>query len=269
MDLHAQTSSSHTVPPMERHTHTVIFLHGQESNATQFAEEFFESHGSNDLTLPEIFPSIKWVFPNSGARKTSRFDGYDSQWFDIWDVRNPQVKLDIQIDGLRESIAFILNIIRVEACFVPPERIILGGISQGCAAAIHALLYGGIQLGGFIGLSSWLPMQEEINMKARFCPSNYMLLQRIRTLFKPSTNNCKIIMPSPLNDAFPNSELAFKTPVFLSHSKDDNVIPFANGDMLMWRLEEDLGFDVAWKTIEDGGPRDMDDIVAFLGGVMV
>lgn len=80
-------------------------------------------------------------------------------------------------------------------------------------------------------------------------------------------------MPQPLNDAFPDSELAFKTPVFLSHSKDDDVVPFKNGDMLWWRLEEDLGFDVDWKVYEDGGhwinePRGVDDIVSFVRKVV-
>jgi len=77
-----------------------------------------------------------------------------------------------------------------------------------------------------------------------------------------------------LNEDFPSSELAFKTPVFLSHSKDDNVVPWQNGDMLWWRLEEDLGMEVEWRLYEDGGhwvnePRGVDDIVGFLGKAMI
>lgn len=155
----------------------------------------------------------------------------------MWEVKNPQQRKDIQVDGLRESIALILSVIRKEASIVPPERIILGGISQGCATAIHALLYGGMRLGGFIGLSSWLPFQDDIEQLARYSASNFNLLKNIRGLFKTSNN--KSIMP--LTESFPNSELAFKTPVFLSHSKDDDVVPFHNGDMLCWGLEEVLG----------------------------
>ena len=109
-------------------------------------------------------------------------------------------------------------------------------------------------------------------MKARWSASDFTLLQRIRTLFK--TSNTKAVMPQPLNDAFPNEVLAFKTPIFLSHSKDDDVVPWQHGDMLLWRLEEDLGFEVDWKLYEDGGhwvnePKGVDDIVAFLKTVMV
>lgn len=53
--------------PSKQHTHTIILLHGRDSTASEFASEFFESQASDDLTLPETFPSIKWVFPSSKA----------------------------------------------------------------------------------------------------------------------------------------------------------------------------------------------------------
>ena len=152
----------HIVAPTERHTHTIILLHGRESIASEFASDFFESQTSDERTLPEILPNVKWVFPNSGLRRHARFDTKEQQWFDMWDVRHPLEKKELQIEGLRESISFILSVVRNEASIVQPERVILGGISQGCATAIHALLYGGIRLGGFIGLSSWLPFQDDI-----------------------------------------------------------------------------------------------------------
>jgi lysophospholipase-2 len=154
--------SLHIVAPTEKHSHTIIFLHGRESTASEFASEFLESQASDDRTLQEIFPSVKWVFPNSGLRKHARFGTEESQWFDMWDVKKPLERKEIQVEGLRESISFILSVIRKEASIVQPERVILGGISQGCATAIHTLLYGGIRLGGFIGLSSWLPFQDDI-----------------------------------------------------------------------------------------------------------
>lgn len=168
--MNAYAQNLHLVLPKEKHTHTIIFLHGRESNAEEFASEFFESQASDGRTLSEIFPSIKWVFPNSGTRNRARFGVEESQWFDMWEVRNPQERKDLQIDGLRVSVASILNVIRTEASIIPPERIILGGISQGCATAIHALLYGGIRLGGFVGLSSWLPFQVSYILEELFIP---------------------------------------------------------------------------------------------------
>jgi predicted esterase len=117
---------------------------------------------TDDRTLPETFPTVKWVFPTSKLRESARFKVEMSQWFDMWSTENPQERKEVQVEGLRESIAFILSIIRKEASLVPPERIVLAGISQGCATAIYALLYGGIQLGGFIGLCGWLPFADQV-----------------------------------------------------------------------------------------------------------
>lgn len=44
------------------------------------------------------------------------------------------------MQGLTENIAFTLSVFRNEASLVSPERIVLGGISQGFATAIHAFM---------------------------------------------------------------------------------------------------------------------------------
>ena len=49
------------VPPTTPQTHTIIFLHGRGSNGPEFESEFFESQASNKMTLPEMFPHVKWV----------------------------------------------------------------------------------------------------------------------------------------------------------------------------------------------------------------
>lgn len=58
------------------------------------------------------------------------------------------------------------------------------------------------------------------------------------------------------------------TPVFLSHSEDDDVVPKFNGDVLYRGLCE-LGMRVTRKIYGDGGhwihePQGVDDIVAFI-----
>ena len=155
--------------------------------------------------------------------------------------------------------------------FISIERLLTQSftVSQGCATAIHALLYGGIRLGGFIGLSSWLPFQDDIEQLARYSPSNCSLLHNIRRIFNnPKASSNKSIIPLT-DDLYPGMELAFKTPVFISHSKDDKTVPFRNGDQLQWDLEEVLGFDVTFKPYDDGDhwadePNSVDDIVAFV-----
>jgi predicted esterase len=65
-----------------------------------------------------------------------------------------------------------------------------------------------------------------------------------------------------------SSTFVLETPVFLSHSRDDDVVPIANGKKLSMTLEK-LGMVVSWKQYEDGGhwvnePQGVDDIVLFI-----
>ncbi|KAF2459402.1 Alpha/Beta hydrolase protein [Lineolata rhizophorae] len=126
----------------------------------------------------------------------------------------------------------IQNVIEKEALEVPLDYIILAGISQGCATAIYTLLGGNIQLGGFIGLSGWLPRGIEA-------------VERMEV-----------------------NEEALKTPVFLFHSKDDEVVPAAYGELLREGLDQ-LRMVVEWHSYEDGRhwvnePKGVNDMTAFI-----
>ena len=254
----------HVVSPSKRHTHTIILLHGRDSTASEFASEFFESQASDDLTLPETFPSIKWVFPSSKFRNSARFETSLSQWFDMWSVENPSERREGQGEGLKESILKIIEVIRSEAPLVGGvKRVILGGISQGSATAIHALICGGIQFGGFIGISSWLPFQESIENICGQHGDPIGRIQAIRALFfDPSDSN----FPTALD--LSKGSNPFSTLAFLSHSKDDDTVPIENGERLHQGLRT-LSMAVTWKVYEDGGhwvnePQGVDDLVGFI-----
>jgi lysophospholipase II len=147
-----------------------------------------------------------------------------------------------QIDGLRESVKEILNLIRTMAVLISPDRIILGGIGQRCASAIPTLLYDGIRLGGFIGLSSWLLFELEATKMADNTAWSIVgnRLHYSRKLLNTPTDQEETT--SVLSD--PDSKSALETPVFLSHSRDDDVVPFANGKKLSTTLEN-LGMEVS------------------------
>jgi lysophospholipase-2 len=83
-----------------------------------------------------------------------------SQWFNMWSIENPEDREELQMAGLTASVSFILEVIRQEMNIIGagPNRIILGGISQGCAAAIYALFYSHERLGNLtITICTGLP----------------------------------------------------------------------------------------------------------------
>lgn len=242
-------NTTYTRPAQLEHTHTIIFLHGRDSTAAEFAEELFESQASDDRTLPEIFPTIKWVFPASKMRNSARFNSDMSQWFDMWSIEEPSEKEEIQLEGIKESVAEILSIIRSEAELASPERIILAGISQGCATAIHALLYGGVRLGGFIGISSWLPLKDKVAAPAANSLMNDRLAQ-FRTLYDVDVDTYRVTDLPDISNI--EGESALDTPIFLCHSQDDEVVPIKNG-MELYSTLQDLGMKATWRSYEDGG----------------
>ncbi|TVY54647.1 Acyl-protein thioesterase 1 [Lachnellula cervina] len=293
-------------PSAPTHTHTVIFLHGREDYGCDLAKYFFDSKASDDRTLADIFPSIRWVFPTAKLRYSAQRDfefsrssfaqalkGEEiiSQWFDVWDIATPEDREELMVEGLQESVKDIIRIIREEAQKVPLDRIILGGISQGCATAILTLMCSGLDLGGFIGLSSWLPFQKKIETLPTGSIDNKDEISRHimgllgispdmdaallehadageRTTNTPEALN----LEANISTLSINAEAPNKTPVFLSHSQDDETVPFALGEALRQTMQH-LGFDVTWKRYEEGGhwihsKHGVDDMSAFLHKVL-
>lgn len=253
------------------------------------------------LSLAEIFPSMRWVFPAAKLRYSARRDlqfssssfasalkGEEiiSQWFDVWDIQAPEEREELIITGLQESIEQIVEVMTEEAKLVPIERIILGGISQGCATALFTLLYSELHLGGFIGLSGWLPFEKSINTVAAG-PSNSVngISRQIQQILNMPQNRAEdlqsrlqALAEEPRDDSdkdegkigLMSSQSASKPLMFLSHSKDDETVPFSLGETLHERMQ-DIGFNVVWKEYEGGGhwihaERGVDDMAAFLHG---
>ena len=242
----------HTILPLVDHTHTVIFLHGRESTAEQFRQELFESQASDGRFLADIFPQVRWVFPQSKIRLSARFGESLSQWFDIWSTEDPQIERQMQLLGLRESVLFVRQVIEAELEIVPPSSVFLCGISQGCATAISTLMCHSQILGGFVGLCGWMPYEDEV----RQSPDKLAALQKIRARFGGDSLTTR----QDLN--------ALATPVFIAHSQDDNVVPLRNGVALSQALQE-LGMQVTWKEYDTGEhwinePQGIDDLVGVM-----
>lgn len=143
----------------------------QRREAIDQAEEDLdrvETVGKDQEDLQACFPHAKFVFPTASTRRAKIFKRSPiHQWFDYWKLPSGPSdstaiceKEDLQVEGLRESSQFIHDLIERESKELggDTERIILGGLSQGCAAGlISLLLWRGSRLGSFFGMCGWLP----------------------------------------------------------------------------------------------------------------
>ncbi|QKX55272.1 uncharacterized protein TRUGW13939_02364 [Talaromyces rugulosus] len=161
-----------TIPPLStQHTHTFIILHGRGSNAERFGRELLSS-----ANLAQRLPTVKFVFPTARKRRSTALKRIPiNQWFDNYSLDDPNVRPDLQIDGLMETAEFLRELISQEARVFENQasdesgyrKIVLGGLSQGCAAGIFTLL-GGLgergdeRVGAFFGMSGWLPFERQL-----------------------------------------------------------------------------------------------------------
>lgn len=203
------------------HTHTAILLHGRGSNGPEFAEEFLSCKTSQGKTLPDSLPNWRWVLPTSRLRWNAVFEEEMCAWFDAASLDDIQMRQDLQVAGLRESVSHILNILEEEIKLLDgrADRVYLGGISQGMATSLWTLLCapGRIHapLGGLIGFCGWLPFAHQAEQVLKQSGS----LQRKRLvsdLFRRT-----IAEPEDLPQRDADDLSVLNTPVFLSHGVDD------------------------------------------------
>jgi lysophospholipase-2 len=252
----------HVILPKSNHTHTIIILHGRGSNGPEFAEDLFQGRSSSNRSLEDHLEGWKWVFPTCQERYSTILEGRLEEWFDIYSLTNPEERQELQVKGLRQSISFVRGLVEEESKLVPYNRIVLGGISQGCATSIHALLFSGHKLGAYLGLCGWIPFEIQVKEIAKSkrgpellsCLTNFYTA----TLGLDSSNST----PGTLTDS------AISTPVFLCHASDDEVIDVSLGKQICEVLKG-LGMKVEWNEYRRCGhwikePQGFNAIVQFL-----
>ena len=151
----------------------------------------------------------------------------------------PQERSDDQIDDLKNSVVHMKRLILEEANLVGNlNKIILCGISQGAATALCTLFDVKTKLCGFLGFATWLP------------------------------EYCKIERGNP----------ALRTPKFMAHNRNDDVINIDYGVAAREHLNSLGGEVVEWHRYNSGGhwmnelnvannvvhPSGIDDMVKFM-----
>ncbi|KAJ1927906.1 hypothetical protein EC988_010201, partial [Linderina pennispora] len=137
-----------------QHTASVIFLHGLGDSG----------HGWAPVAqiLSRTLPHVKFILPNAPESPvTLNFGMSMPSWYDIRSLE--RVTKDEDEAGMRESMIKVNKIISDEvAAGISPERIVLGGFSQGGAMTLFTGLQSELKLGGLIVLSAYLPIRDRI-----------------------------------------------------------------------------------------------------------
>ncbi|QSZ36501.1 hypothetical protein DSL72_006381 [Monilinia vaccinii-corymbosi] len=258
-----------TIAPLSPHTHTVIFLHNTISSASELASKFQQLTASSTLTLPQTFPTIKWVFPQARIEETRLVP---PQWFQTKLSILPGGEQILENEGFNASLKDILDIIDEEAHILQSHKgIFLAGVGMGCAIGISALIQSANELAGFIGMSGWLTVTRELEEIGNEEP------RRIRRALR----RLKKTFYHKVMDGDEEKSMGFeslRTPVFLAHARDNDEVPLLGGlemaeglAALLARSSLD-GVRVDFKCYESGGHwidhrRGVDDIVGFIGEV--
>ena len=275
----AEFGRIHVVQPQAEHFHTAVLLHGRGSTGDEFADDLFTSNLSSGSSLRDEFPGCHWVFPSSKYAWSSIFQEDMPAWFEAPSLAHMTAGQDLQAHGIRDSVVYVCGILDDEISLVGgrPERIVLGGISQGGAIAMWTLLcHNNARARGlcaFVGASTWLPFSADIEAILTKRPT--------RSSAQAAWGHLRDFveeMVGPLKgDVYQTKQTCplLKTPVFIGHGSDDAYV-----DMELGKEAADvlslIGFNVEWRSYwgaEQEGhwlkiPEQVDDIRAFLAGAM-
>lgn len=296
------------IPPSHRsiHDQTFIILHGRGSTSSQFAPPFLSTLFPNDSAssaaesnLQSVFPRAKFIFVSAPrSRATIYKRSLIPQWFDSWHLcgddstlhpsYNPLQSAQPEewraIPGLQDTVSYLHSLIRKEADLVGGTRnIVLGGISQGCAASLAALMLwdGSEGLGGYLGMCGWLPFVEAIKRVVEEAGKDkddeWDPFQRDDDEFEGGDEETIDISASAVRALRESLELekgpiyrppVFDTPMFLGHGDQDVKVPITHGREAAECLKA-IGFNtVSWNEYQGLGhwfsPQMLTDVVEFL-----
>ncbi|KAK3940845.1 alpha/beta-hydrolase [Diplogelasinospora grovesii] len=270
-------------PVSGTHRQTFILLHGRGSSADKFGPVLLDTpitstdDGGKDtvVTLATAFPHAKFIFPTAPRSRATVYNrSRINQWFDCWHVDAPRAEQEkrewLMIDGLQETVGFVHGLLQTEIASVGAENVVLGGLSQGCAASLTGLLlWEGEKIGACVGMCGWVPFLKSLTEAVpgaagyedgedneddpfeRSDPEDQpdddaaeedVAVKAVRTLRE------KLEMDD--QPSLSGRPAVFETPIFLGHGTEDDRVPIDLGRDTE-RCLGAMGLGTSW--IEYGG----------------
>jgi phospholipase/carboxylesterase len=174
---------------------------------------------AQELDLEALGP-VRFIFPHAPVMPVTINGGYRMRaWYDILGTEMQGRQDEAGLRHSREGIEALLQ--REEERGIGSGRIVLAGFSQGCAMALLTGLRHGQPLAGIAGLSGYLPLAETTAAER-----------------------------SPANQ---------RTPIFLAHGTQDDIVVPERGDATRDALRT-LGYPVEWHSYPMGHTVSMEEI---------
>ncbi len=215
---------------------TIVVEPAEQANAAVIWMHGLGADGHDfEPVVPEfdLPPSLRarFIFPHAPHRPITVNGGHVMRgWYDIVEFNSLRQE---DAAGVRASARAIEALIAQQvASGIPAQRIVLAGFSQGAAIALHTALCYPQPLAGIIALSGYLPLMASFTAAAHGANA--------------------------------------RTPVFLAHGTDDNVVPLHLGERTRVALERD-NYVVTWRTYpmpHSVCAQEITDIGEFLSGCL-
>lgn len=276
------------IPPTAvPHKLTVIFLHGRGSNANKFHGPLLATQVAAHGTFREALPHARFVFPTAPLMRATKYRRCAiHQWYDGTGDWEPEAR-----GNMRASVEYVHGLVRVEMDLVGGDarRIVLAGISQGCAMSlVSMLLWEGDALGAVVGMCGFMPLSSYL-MEILGGDSQMDTGEEAGIVFEAEAE-CDDVFEiadtdddtrSPLQKAIDElreevelpgapSPCTFpfhSTPVFLGHGTEDDKAEYEHGSQAAALLEM-MDVEVDFRTYQGLGhwysPEMLEHIVSFM-----
>lgn len=244
--------------PSAEHKETWIILHGRGDKADTFAQGFMGILNMplpDDRTLQQHLPHVRFMFPTASHRRARVFNcATITQWFDIYSWNSTE-RMEWQVRGLRETTAWINELVERESEVVGAQNVVVGGLSQGCASAlIWNLLWKGEKIRCVFGMSGWLPFRHVLDLYQPKAQSTAHAEEADVFERKDNSNEdpykaavtalCQELELEPIE-----ADTGKSTPIFLGHGLVDEKVDIQRGRESAQCLLG-LGCDIQWTEYE-------------------